>query len=173
MYRLFFLCFICLFSCHPEEDINFSDFTPPQKQFITNSYLKSNIDLDKYCVDENPFMANKPQGSYSNRRGISGGATLVIKVNNIFEYSFQGCLGSSKSKGSWVQFGNTITLNSFPEYKRDFNRSDSISPAHRNFKEIQKAELVNWKLKVGEDFLISEGMGNNTNISIYEKEAKK
>ena len=169
MYKLFFLCFICLISCQEEENKSYSDFTPPQRKFIANFSPKHNIDLDKYCVEENPIVANKPQGVYSNSRDISGGATLIIKADNVFEYNFEGCLGGSHSKGYWTQFGNVITLNSYPEYKKKFDYPDSISMAHRNFKEIQKAEFINWKLKVGEDFLLSEKKGNSTVMKVFKK----
>jgi hypothetical protein len=169
MYRILFLCSICIFPCQEEENMGYLDFTPPQKQFVANFSTRNNIDLEKYCVEENPHVANSPQGVYSNKRGISGGETLTIKEDNVFEYSFQGCLGGSKSKGSWVQFGNTITLNSFPGYKRNFDYPDSISLPQRNFKEIQKTELIDWKLKIGKDFLISEGKGNSTYLSVYKK----
>jgi len=169
MYRLLLFWFICLVSCQEKEKTDYLNFNPPQRQFVNNFSNTNVTDLDKYCVEENSEIANRPQGTYSNKRGISGGATLTIKEDNIFEYTFQGCLGNSHSKGHWMQSENRIILNSYPEYERNFDYPHSIPKAHRNYKEIQKTEIVNWELKVGEDFLLSERMGNSTTINVYKK----
>lgn len=187
MYRLFFLCFICLVSCQNKNE-NYAIFTPP---------IKQNTEPDgRYFVDEHPYSPNNPIGIYYSSSSFMHSARLQINDDNTFEFLSRGCTGANEAKGNWKQISNKIILQSFTKSKKkieqkmalekkviknsddkvekdklldEWLKNNSTFPKDLELSFNREIEINKWELKVGKGFLISEKKGNSTVAIVYKK----